>query len=68
MMMTTTMMIIIIIITYPPIYIKHDTEVLHIMLFINYELSDSRSNECYILLKGLKDIFPRISAFLFQFG
>ena len=52
------MIIIIIIMTYPPIYIKHGTEVLHIMPFINYELRDSRSNESYILLKGLKDILP----------
>jgi len=52
------MMMMIIIITYPPIYIKHGTEILHIVVFINHELRDRGSNDNYILLKGLKDILP----------
>jgi len=58
MIMIIIIIIIIIIITYPPIYIKLGSEVLHFVPFIIYELCDSRSNENYILLKGLKDILP----------
>jgi hypothetical protein len=50
---------------FQPSYIKLGTELLHIMPFINYELRDSRSNESYVLLKGMKDIlsvFLRLSS------